>query len=64
MLPVLSDNARLRYFFFFYLYGIRGIQAGFAFTKLAGLIASRHVDSVAICSFGAFTPHYISGFRA
>lgn len=52
-LPVLKKSARLRYFTFFYLYGMQGIPAGFALTAITNFLIGRGVSAIAIGSFDA-----------
>jgi PAT family beta-lactamase induction signal transducer AmpG len=49
--PVLSENANLRYFTFFYLYVMQGIPAGFALTAIANYLAGKNISSDRIGTF-------------
>lgn len=49
--PVLSENAYLRYFTFFYLYVMQGIPAGFALTALANYLIGKNVSSERVGTF-------------
>jgi len=51
--PVLKQNARLRYFTYFYLYAMQGIPAGFALTAIANFLIGKGVSALAVGSFDA-----------
>lgn len=52
-LHTLKESDRLRYLYFFYLYAMQGIPAGFALTALANYLIGRGITAIAIGNFDA-----------
>lgn len=51
-MKTLTESQKLRYFYFFYLYVMQGIPAGFALIAVTNYLAAKQIDARLLANFG------------